>query len=304
MLVRDALPLRLASAGHDLWRAGDAPTLAALCDGRGDAESNAVRLRGVLASHDVELLPWPAGPPHTNEVGRSVQLMTGLLAIAARHGPRIELLEIGSSAGLNLMLDRFHIDLAGVVTGPPDSPLTLTREWRGPPPPAVPINLLTTRGVDLAPVATTTALGAQRLLASVWPDHQARFLRLATALRVLCAAPPRVDIADAMAGLAVRLAEPQAVGVPRVLMSSIVWQYLDEAPQQQIAAAMAAAGALASVERSLGWVRVDANRSVHKHEITRRSWPHYGPSVLLGRAHPHGFWVERLAEPVSGYELP
>lgn len=236
MLVRDALPLRLASAGHDLWRAGDAPTLAALCDGRGDAESNAVRLRGVLASHDVELLPWRVGPPQTNEVGRLVQLMTGLLAIAARRGPRIELLGIGSSAGLNLMLDRFHIDLPGVVTGPPDSPLTLTPEWRGPPP-AVPINLLTTRSVDLVPVATTTALGAQRLLASVWPDHQARFLRLATALRVLCAAPPRVDSADAVAGLAVRLAEPQAVGVPRVLMSSIVWHCLDEAPQQQMAAA-------------------------------------------------------------------
>ena len=302
--VHDALPLRLASAVHGLWRAGSAPTLASLFGGGGDAESNAAVLRGVLLRHDAELLPWLDGPPQTNEVGRSAQLMTGLLEIAARHGPCIELLEIGSSAGLNLMLDRFRIELADVVTGPHDAPLTLTPEWCGPPPPAVAINILTTRGVDVAPVDATTELGARRLLAYVWPDHPARVTRLTFALTMLRAAPPRVDTDDAVAWLAARLAEPQAAGVTRVLMHSIVWQYLGKARQQRITAAMEAAGALATAQRPLGWVRVEANRTVHKHEITLRSWPGFRKSILLGHAHPHGFWVERLAEPVLGYEMP
>ena len=302
--AHDALPLRLAGAVHGLWRADKAPTLAALFAGSGDAESHAAVLRGVLVRHDAELLPWLDGPPQTNEVGRSAQLMTGLLEIAARHGPRIELLEIGSSAGLNLMIDRFRIELAGVVTGPHDAPLTLTPQWRGPPPPAVAIEILTARGVDVAPVDGTTELGARRLLAYVWPDHQARFTRLAAALTMLRAAPPRVDTDDAVAWLAARLAEPQALGVTRVLMHSIVWQYLGKARQQRIVAAMDAAGALATAQRPLGWVRVEANRTMHQHEITLRSWPGHGQSVLLGRAHAHGFWVKRLAAPVVGYELP
>ena len=302
--VHDALPLRLASAVHALWRADQAPTLAALFDGSRDAECNAASLRGVLVEHDAHLLPWLDSPPQTNEVGRSAQLMTGLLEIAARHGPRIELLEIGSSAGLNLMIDRFRIELADVVTGPQDAPLTLTPEWRGPPPPRIAIDIRSTRGVDVAPIDATAEGGAQRLLAYVWPDHHARFTRLAAALTMLRAAPPQVDCDDAVTWLTARLAEPQTTGVGRVLMHSIVWQYLGKTRQQQITTAMEAAGALASAQRPLGWVRVEANRTVHKHEITLRSWPGHGQSVLLGHAHAHGFWVERLAEPVRGYELP
>jgi hypothetical protein len=302
--VHDALPLRLASAVHGLWRANRVPTLAAVFAGSGDAAANTAVVREVLSSHDAELLPWLDSPPQTNEVGRSAQLMTGLLEIAARHGSNIELLEIGSSAGLNLMIDRFRIELAGVVTGPPDAALTLTPQWRGPPPPAVPINILSTRGVDVAPIDATTDIGAQRLLAYVWPDHHARFTRLVSALTMLRADPPQLDKDDAVAWLIARLAESQPARTTRVLMHSIVWQYLGKARQLQITAAMEAAGALATAQQALGWVRVEANRTLHKHEITLRSWPGHGQSLLLGRAHAHGFWVERLAEPVSGYELP
>ena len=302
--LHDALPLRLVSGVHGLWQAGRAPALAPLFDGSGNTDANAALLRDVLASHDVELLPWLAGPPQTNEVGRSAQLMTGLLEIAARYGPRIELLEIGSSAGLNLMIGRFRIELAGVTSGPRDALLTLSPEWRGPPPPAVAIDIVATRGVDVAPVDATTVAGAKRLLAYVWPDHHARFTRLATALTMLRAAPPCVDAGDAAPWLEARLAEPQAAGITRVLMHSIVWQYLGKERQTRIITAMAAAGARATAQRPLGWVRVEANRTVHKHEITLRSWPGFEQSLLLGRAHAHGFWVERLAEPVLGYELP
>ena len=90
----------------------------------------------LVATFDQRLLPWLDGPPQTNEVGRSAGLMTGLLHIAARYGPRVELLEIGSSAGLNLMIGHYGFDLGGTRVGPAEAALTLTPDWRGPPPPA------------------------------------------------------------------------------------------------------------------------------------------------------------------------
>ena len=74
-------------------------------------------------------------PPQTNEVGRSAVLMSGLLTIAARFVSRSRLLELGASAGFNLLLDHYGYDLGGLAAGDPASPLRLEPEWTGPPPP-------------------------------------------------------------------------------------------------------------------------------------------------------------------------
>ena len=94
----DALPLRITGGVHHLWRQGLVPELAPLFDGTGTADGNGALMRGVFAKNDAALLPWLDGPPQTNEPGRSATLMTGLLEIVARHGAKLEILEIGSSA--------------------------------------------------------------------------------------------------------------------------------------------------------------------------------------------------------------
>lgn len=293
--VADALPLRLVGGLHALFRAGDAPELTPVfVDGK---RLSADALRAVLTAHQVALLSWLDGPPQTNEPGRSAQLMTGLLEVAKRHGPRLELLEIGSSAGLNLLIGHYRIDLGSVSIGPPDSPVRLQPEWRGTPVPQVPVEIVSARGVDIAPLDATRAEGAARLLGYVWADHRIRFERLEHALQLLRRHPPRLDAGDAPDWLAARLAEPQAAGVTRVLMHSIVWQYLGSARQARIEQLMADAAARATTERPLAWVRVEADRTVHQHDITVQSWPGHGERLLLGHAHPHGFWVERRAGP-------
>lgn len=286
--VADALPLRLAGGMHALWQAGAVPELAPLFE-RGQP----VSLAPVIAAHDAALSPWLDGPPQTNEPGRSAQLMAGLLEIAARHGPRIELLEIGSSAGLNLMIGRYRIDLADVSIGPSDAPVRLTPEWRGAPPSPGPVDIVSARGVDIAPVDATSDDGAKRLLAYVWADHSIRFERMRHALDLLRADPPNLDAGDAADWIEARLAEPQQAGVTRVLMHSIVWQYLGGERQARITTAMEAAGAQATAERPLGWVRVEADRTMNRHDITLRSWPGHDEETLYGHAHAHGFWVTR-----------
>ena len=291
----DALPLRITGGVHHLWRTGQVPELAPLFDGSGSGDSNAALMRSVFVKHNGVLLAWLDGPPQTNEPGRSAQLMTGLLEIAQRHGPKLEILEIGSSAGLNLLIDMYRIDLPGVSTGPVDSTVRLSPQWRGPPPPGTPPEIVSIRGVDIAPVDATTQAGADRLLAYCWVDHRQRIERLDHALALLRAHPPHLNQGDAPDWIEARLSEPQAEGVTRVVMHSIVWQYIAPEGQAHITAAMESAGTRATAERPLGWVRVEADRTVHQHDIRVQSWPGHGKTVLLGHAHAHGFWVERSA---------
>ncbi|CAM3062668.1 hypothetical protein SPAN111604_01850 [Sphingomonas antarctica] len=295
--TKDAVPLRLVGGIHNAWRGGNAPELAALFE-RGDIDVTA--MQAFLARASDALLPWLDGPPQTNEPGRSAQLMTGLLEIAARHGPKLEILEIGSSAGLNLLIDRFHIDLGGVTVGPEDSTVRLKPDWRGAPPPDVPLDIVSLRGVDVAPIDATDPRQADRLLSYVWFDQPQRAERVAAAIQMQRDKAVVLDKGDAADWIEERLAEPQPEGVTRVVMHSIVWQYIGAAGQARITTAIEAAGANADARRPLAWLRVEANRTVHRHEVTIRSWPCHARSMLIGFSHAHGFWVERLAEAVPG----
>ncbi|RZM24206.1 MAG: DUF2332 family protein, partial [Sphingomonas sp.] len=151
--VADALALRLVGGLHALHRAGVDPALSAVfsCVETDPARVSAT-LKGTLVAHNAALLPWLNGPPQTNEAARSAGMMTGILHLAERYGPRFEVLEIGSSAGLNLLIDRYRFDLGGVTVGPSASPVTIHPEWRGTLPPGAPVEIESARGVDIHPV--------------------------------------------------------------------------------------------------------------------------------------------------------
>lgn len=293
--VADGLVLRLVGGLHALWLAGKEPRLDPLFKGE-SAEPVAADMADLLTRWDSTLHPWLASPPQTNEPGRAASLMTGLLYLAARYRRPMEILEIGSSAGLNLLIDRFAFDLGGVRIGPEDSPVTLKPDWRGPPPPDTAIDIISVKGSDIAPIDATDPTNERRLLAYVWQDHPQRFDRVAKAIAMQRQQAVDLVQADAADWVEARLAEPQTPRVMRVLMHSIMWQYLDESRQQRIKAAMEAAGARATPDQPLGWVAVEADRKFNRHDITIRSWPDHGHPVLLGHAHAHGFWVEHEAD--------
>ncbi|WCM25765.1 DUF2332 family protein [Sphingomonas sp. QA11] len=305
--TRAALPLRLVGGLHALVLTGKDAGLTALFNGSvtdpGAIEADLVR---VLVEHDADLLPWLDGPPQTNEPGRSAALMTGLLEIARRHGPRIELLEIGSSAGLNLMIDRYRFDLGGTIVGPADSPVAIVPEWKGPPPPDVPIEIVSTRGCDINPIDATDPAAEARLAAYVWAEKPDRATRLKTAIAMLRDRPVRLERADAADWIEARLAEPQAEGVTRVLMHSVVWQYLPEQVAERIRVTMKTAGARAAVDCPLGWVMMEPDRALAHQVIRVRSWPGDGAWQTVATSHAHAAWIDAgLPErDPTGIDLP
>lgn len=295
--VADALVLRLVGGLHALHRRG-VPELRRIFTGEEtDLGRIGTALDAVLSAHDFTLMPWLYGPPQTNEAGRSAGLMTGILHLAQRYGPRFEVLEIGSSGGLNLMLGRYRFDLGGVAVGPADSHVTIRPEWRGGPPPAAKVEIVSARGVDIAPLDLRDSRDAERLEAYCWVDAVERQARLQATIAMLRADPVALERGDAAAWLEVRLAEPQPEGVVRVLMHSVVWQYLRPEAQQRIAEAMESAGAAATADRPLGWVMMEPNRDLAAHEVRVRGWPGDTPMELIARTHAHGGWVEGLAPP-------
>ena len=301
--VADALALRLVGGLHALHRTGTDPDLSAVFRGVVD-DPGAVEavLRGALHRHDAALPPWLDGPPQTNEAGRSAGLMTGLLHLADRFGRPFELLEIGSSAGLNLLIDRYGFELDGVRAGPAGAAVLIRPEWRGPPPPSADVAIRSVRGVDIAPVDLTDPAAAERLQAYVWVDAAERRERLARTIAMVREHGVALDRGDAADWVEARLAEPQADGVTRVLMHSVVWQYLPEEGQRRIREAMRAGGERATPERPLGWVMMEPNRDLHRHELRVRGWPGDRSTELVAFSHAHGAWVEGLTPPYSTSE--
>src|SRR4051812_16287649 len=208
--TRDALPLRLIGGLHALVLAGRDPDLAAVFAGE-IIEPDAIEsvLARTLIARDAELMPWLDGPPQTNEPGRCAALMTGLLEVARHHGPRIEIMEIGSSAGLNLMIDRYRFNLGGTMVGPKTAPIAIVPDWTGPPAPDIPIDIVAVRGCDIQPIDATDPIAEARLTAYVWAEKPDRIARLKTAITMLRNRPVKLERADAADWVEARLAEPQ-----------------------------------------------------------------------------------------------
>jgi hypothetical protein len=289
----DALPLRLCGGLHAQARSGAAPRLAALYPPA--PVPNAEVLWDVLCPvlGDPALLQWLDSAPQTNEVGRSAVLMSGLLEIAATFPRPVELLELGASAGLNLLLDSYAYRLGGRETGDPASPLRLEPEWKGPPPPDAKVEVARRRGVDLNPLDPRR--DRERLVAYVWPEQEARLARLQAALAIAAAHPPPVDRGEAAEWLEARLAEPVPAGATRVVFHSVAFHYFPPATQARIAALMEDSGARASVSAPLAWLRYEADPD-DRFALRLRLWPD-GEDRLLAFTHPHGARIRWLEPP-------
>ena len=276
-----SVPLRLLGALHGLVLGGTAPELAAVYPPH--AVSDDALWQGVdaaLRRHPRTIGHWLSSPPQTNEVRRSAVLIPVGHWLARRYGLPLRLSELGASAGLNLMWDRYALLLPGRRLGPGDPAVTLAPEWHGPLPHAGNPVVAERRGVDLAPPDRS------RLLAYIWPDQADRLGRTRAAAAI---ADASVDQGDAAPWLAERLAAP----VPdrtHVVFHTIAWQYFPPETRSALTDALEAAGRAATPDAPLAWFGME-NGSEGRAALTLRLWP--GDETLhVGRADAHGRRVD------------
>ncbi len=293
LVLEDAMPLRIAGGLHWLHLAGQETRLLPVYAGQvTDQAAVDALVCAVVADHDATLLPWYDSPPQTTEAGRSASFMAGLAWLSERLGPRFALKELGASAGINTMMDRYFYDLGGAQFGPAQSPMRIVPDWRGPPPPAVPVEIVAIHGCDQAPATLADPAEARRIKSYVWPENLDRLARMDAAIVLAAQQAPALVAMDAADFVDQLLATPQDAGVTRVIHHSIVWQYIPAAGRARITAAIEAAGAAATPERPLAWLMLETNRATFRHELTVRHWPGGGEPRLLGEAQAHGAWVE------------
>jgi hypothetical protein len=263
----------------------------------------------VLRRHVDELRAALEIAPQTNEPGRSVPLLVGLFDAVRRSGlSSVRLLELGASAGLNLLVDRFFIAGDGWSYGLESSPLRLVEAVVGPVTP-VPFTVVDRRGCDLAPVDASTPEGRLRLTSFVWPHHLHRHERLRAALAIAASQPVVVDSAPASSWLASMLEPAGRDGVLTVVWHSITRQYW---PQAEIEATSQVLGAardrmpIAHIAMESPVLRDDGSDgepSYRPTELTVRLSVPGGLAdpapVLLGTVADHGVPVRLVSPPGS-----
>lgn len=268
--------LRLLGALHRMALSGDVPELAAhfpSTGGDGDAAATYQVIEGLLADPPPTIADMFTRPPQTNEVGRSIALMTGLLVIADRLGMPLQLREIGSSAGLNLRLDTYWYEQRGKGVGNPDSKVRFVDMWPdGDPPWDANLSIADRRGCDRDPIDATDPEGALTLLCYVWPEPADRFVLARAAIEQAARMPVTIDQEDCDTWVPRVLADREP-GKTVVLMHSVMWQYLTDHDRAAVTGAIEAAGAAATPDTPVAWLRLEPHpENFFPGELRVRVW--------------------------------
>jgi hypothetical protein len=205
----------------------------------------------------------------TNEVGRSANLLAVYASISRRLTERsdhrtLAIIEIGPSAGLNLLADRFHVQylVGGSVTataGDPESPVQLLCELRGATafPGVIGMHSIASRaGLDPAPLDITDPDDARWLRACVWPGVPDRPERLAAAIDLARQDPPVLHRGDAVQDLGALL-DSLPPDVFPIVTSTWVLAYLSREARLQVCEIIDGFGA----GRDIAFVTGEAPRS-------------------------------------------
>ena len=233
----------------------------------------------------------------TNEVQRCTFLLPALLAAARETGLPLYLLELGPSAGLNLIADRYRYRYAEGDWGAPQArPELRTRDESRPVPGELLSGGLEVRrrvGVDLSPVDATSGEGYLQLRSFVWPGLDDRIARLDAAVETLRALP---DPPELIAGDFVRALPELLSGRPAdaltVVIDTFASVFLPDAEAAVLAETLETAAADGRPLASAAVRRWDERSAPAQGLLVLelRVWP--GPPRVAAHVDPHGNRLE------------
>jgi hypothetical protein len=302
-------PNVLLGVVHYLLLGGLDHPLGAVYRAQSDADPGPL-FRDVCLTHRSEVLAlMETRRTQTNEVGRGALIGPALTWTARTVGAPLALLDVGTSAGLNLGCDRYFIDYgAAGTTGPPDSEVRIECTVTGGRPPiAARLPAIVARvGLDRSPIDLTNADDARWLLACTWPDTGDRLARTSAAIHDAQRHPPLIRRGDMVDDLPAALAT-----LPRDAIACVTttWAlaYLQREGRERFAAQLAREGH----DRPIVWISGEGPGVVP--EFSDRKPPAVdgielnvlGAIVYHGRrshatalafVHPHGATIDWIAE--------
>ncbi len=229
----------------------------------------------------------------TNEVGRSACLMPAFAVVQARAGGRpLALVEVGASAGLNLLFDRFFYDYGVLTVGDLESPVCVrvTLEGEAQPPVERGIPRVDYRvGVDLNPIDVSDPDEAVWLRALVWPEHEDRARLLESAIGQALRAPPKLVRANALDVLPALLDEAPA-DLALCVFQSFVLQQLTKVQYERFLQVLADAAR----RRPLHFISMQSDWGLKAYvELMTPESGDWRRERLL-ESHPHGHWLRWL----------
>jgi len=249
-------------------------------------QRNAADVRGVMLRRRTQ----------TNEPARCATL----LPVLARLPQPLALLEVGASAGLCLLPDRYGYDYGEQQLAPaPAAPLFSCRANPSTPLPASHPHVLWRRGIDLHPLDVTDAADRAWLETLVWPEHIDRLRRLHAALAVAQRDPPIIVQGDLLTDLA-GIARQAPGDATLVVFHSAVLAYVAEPALRT---------RFAETVRDLGAVWI-SNEAPGVFPFIRDRLVRWGPrgafllsvgGVPTAWTDAHGAWIEWI-EQMEGHE--
>lgn len=288
--IRSALCLRLFGAVNRVAMSRSAAWLAAyypVFGGETDTERVVPEFFDFLCGELDAVRQEMAVAVQTNEVGRAAPLSAAMNHVALATSLPLRLLEVGASAGLNLLLDRYFVDGGGRSWGPEASALRLAGHFTSGTPAAATLTVAQRRGCDLNPIDVHDPLAADVLRSFVWPEHVGRARRLQAALDVARELPPLpIDACEASEWVAQHA--DLVPGHTTVIFHSIVMAYLDPAARERFVSRVRALGEEAAADRPLAWISLEpSDRDSGVIHLVCETWPTHR-RTLLATTTPHG----------------
>jgi hypothetical protein len=278
----DNAPLRLAGALHALKLQGKALS-SVYPPNTPDDDTLWQLVEDAMTAHSGHILDWLDRPPQTNEVRRAAVILPALALLHDAFGLPVELLELGTSGGLNLRCDMFRLNLPNTSLGPADSTVNLSPDWSGAMPASELPNIIRRTGVDLSLLDPDKSDDRLRLLAYLWADQPERLALTRAAIDLARSIPAEISAGDAGEWLERQVSIP-AENRLRVVLHTVAWQYFPSKTRAQAEKAMQSAnGPIARIA-----MEYDGGKGAG---ATLTTWPD-GTRREIARADFHGRWVE------------